>query len=102
VIDGAGAALYVAPYALDATPTHADLIAGADATYLWAERLPASMRAKLGAFGSYNEAAAFASAYADPAGLGRRRFLDLAMLTDMAPVHVNNLPTLLARAAGLL
>jgi hypothetical protein len=45
---------------------------------------------------------AFATAYADPAGLGRRRFLDLAMLTDMAPVHVNNLPTLLARATGLL
>jgi hypothetical protein len=102
VIDGAGAALYVAPYALGSTPMGSDLLAGADATFLWAERLPASMMAKLGAFGSFNEAAGFAAAYADPAGLGRRRFVDLGLLVDMAPPHVNNLPTLLARAAGLL
>jgi hypothetical protein len=60
------------------------------------------MMAKLGAFGSYDEAEGFAAAYADPAGLGRRRFLDLGLLVDLAPAHVNNLPTLLARAAGLL
>jgi hypothetical protein len=102
VVDGAGAALYVAPYDLGATPSTSDLIAGADATFLWAERLPASMMAKLGAFGSFNDAAAFATGYSDPAGLGRRRFVDLGLLADMAPTHVNNLPTLLARATGLI
>jgi hypothetical protein len=102
VLDGAGAALYVAPYGLGSTPSETDLIAGADATFLWAERLPASMMAKLGAFGSFNDAAAFAAGYADPAGLGRRRFVDLGLLADMAPAHVNNLPTLLARATGLI
>jgi hypothetical protein len=102
VVDGAGAALYVAPYGLDRTPTTSDLILGAEATFLWAERLPASMMAKLGAFGSFNAAAAFAAGYADPAGLGRRRFVDLDLLVDLAPPHVNNLPTLLARATGLL
>jgi hypothetical protein len=102
VVDGAGATLWVAPYAVDGAPSAADLVAGADATFLWAERLPTSMVARLGAFGSLDEAEAFAAAFADPAGLGRRRIVDLGLLVDLAPPHVNNLPTLLARATGLL
>jgi hypothetical protein len=102
VVDGAGAALWVAPYALANVPAVANLIPGADATFLWAERLPTSMMAKLGAFGSFDEAEGFAAAYADPGGLGRHRLLDLGLLVDLAPPHVNNLPTLLARAVGLV
>jgi hypothetical protein len=102
VIDGTGAALWVAPYELGTTPAVADLIPGAEATFLWAERLPASMMAKLGAFESVEAAEGFAAAYAGPAGLGRHRLVDLGLLVDLAPPHVNNLPTLLARAVGLL
>jgi hypothetical protein len=99
VFDGQGAALYVAPYDLGGVPTPSDLLVGDEATFLWGERLPSSMMAKLGAFRS----AADASAYSAQAGeaLGRQHLLRLQLLADLAPLHVNNLVGLLARQTGL-
>jgi len=97
VRDGAGAALYLTPYdAVD--PLTATLIAGRTATFLWAERLPASMMAKVGAFASEGDAATFAAPRA--AQLGRVRTLDLALLADLAPLPIANLVPLLQRQLG--
>jgi hypothetical protein len=100
VFDGNGAALYVAPYDLGAVPGPDDLIAGADATFLWGERLPSSMSARLGAFRSPPDAAAYAAAADAASGLGRQHLLRLSLLADLAPLHVNNLVALLARQVG--
>jgi hypothetical protein len=99
VLDGEGAALYVAGY--DAAPAQdpADLIAGSEATFVWAERLPTSMRAQWGAFVDQRAAAAFMAGRDE---LGRRRYADLALLEDLAPLPLMNLIPLLARQAGLL
>ncbi|MDF1524374.1 MAG: nitrous oxide reductase accessory protein NosL [Trueperaceae bacterium] len=99
VLDGEGAALYVAGY--DAAPAQgpADLLAGREATFVWAERLPTSMRARWGAFADQRAAAAFMAGRAE---LGRRRYADLALLEDLAPLPLMNLIPLLARQAGLL
>jgi hypothetical protein len=98
VRDGEGASLYVAAYDLTALPSAADLTVGRDATFLWAERLPASMMARVGAFAAYTDALAYATTHA--ADLGRRRFVDLTLLEDMAPLPIANLVPLLARQLG--
>jgi hypothetical protein len=101
VVDGEGGALHVAPYDLAARPSTADLLAGRRVTFLWAEGLPASMRARLGAFADRAAAAAFVARFAEGA-LGRRRFVDLNLLTDFAPLPEANLETLLAYQVGLI
>lgn len=99
VVDGEGAALYVAAYDQVARPEGpAELVAGSEAAYLWAERLPASMMARVGAFASEPAAAAFAAARA--ADLGRHRTVDLALLADFAPLPIANLVPLLQRQLG--
>ncbi len=98
VVDGEGAALYVATYDQAEPPTHAELLAAAGATFLWAERLPASMMAKVGAFARQADAAAFVAPRS--AQLGRRRYLDLALLADLAPLPIANLVPLLQRQFG--
>jgi hypothetical protein len=97
VRDGAGAALYLTPYdAVD--PLTAPLIAGRTATFLWAERLPTSMMAKVGAFASEGDVATFVAPRAER--LGRVRTLDLALLADLAPLPIANLVPLLQRQLG--
>jgi len=98
VVDGEGAALHVAAYDQAEPPSHAELLAAAGATFLWAERLPASMMAKVGAFARQADAAAFVA----PRGaqLGRRRYLDLTLLADLAPLPIANLVPLLQRQLG--
>jgi hypothetical protein len=98
VIDGEGAALYVAAYDQAEPPTHAELLAAAGATFLWAERLPASMMAKVGAFARQADAAAFVAPRS--AQIGRRRYVDLALLADLAPLPIANLVPLLQRQLG--
>lgn len=98
VVDGEGAALHVAAYDQAARPDRAELLRGADAAYLWAERLPASMMARLGAFASPADAEAFAAARRDE--LGRRRIVDLTLLADLAPLPIANLLPLLQRQLG--
>jgi len=98
VVDGEGAALYVAAYDQAGPPSHAQLLAAAGATFLWAERLPASMMAKVGAFARQADAAAFVAPRS--AQLGRRRYLDLALLADLAPLPIANLVPLLQRQLG--
>jgi len=98
VVDGEGAALYVAAYDQGEPPTHAELLAAAGATFLWAERLPASMMAKVGAFARQADAAAFVAPRS--AQLGRRRYLDLTLLADLAPLPIANLVPLLQRQLG--
>jgi len=95
VVDGAGAALYLGAYDAEQPPEAADLIAAADATFVWAERLPASMMARLGAFSSHPSAAAFTALQHEQ--IGRHRFLDAALLQDLAPVPIANLVPLLQR-----
>jgi len=99
VADGAGATLYVSSYDLGRNPEIADLYMADGATYLWGETLPASMRAKVGAFRDQGAAEAFATSM--DATLGRRRFVDYGLLVDMSPLPINNLVTLLARHAGI-
>ncbi len=101
VVDGEGGAFHVATYDFGARPTASDLVPGRDATFLWAEGLPASMRARLGAFDDRASAAAFVARFAEGA-LGRRRFVDLSLLTDFAPLPEANLETLLAYQVGLI
>lgn len=98
VLDGEGAALYLASYDQAARPAAAALIAGHDATFLWAERLPASMRARVGAFARHADAAAFVARRGDE--LGRRRFVDLSLLVDLSPLPIANLVPLLQRQLG--
>ena len=98
VVDAEGAALYVAAYDQAEPPTHAELLGAAGATFLWAERLPASMMAKVGAFARQVDAAAFVGPRT--AQLGRRRFVDLTLLTDLAPLPIANLVPLLQRQLG--
>ena len=98
VADGEGAALYVAAYDQAELPSDPDLLAAAGATFLWAERLPASMMAKVGAFARHGDAVAFAATRTD--ALGRRRFLDLTLLADLAPLPIANLVPLLQRQLG--
>ncbi|MFU8889256.1 MAG: nitrous oxide reductase accessory protein NosL [Trueperaceae bacterium] len=98
VVDGEGAALYVAAYDQTEPPTHSELLAAAGATFLWAERLPASMMAKVGAFARQADAAAFVAPRS--AQLGRRRYLDLTLLADLAPLPIANLVPLLQRQLG--
>jgi len=98
VLDGEGAALYLAAYDQDARPTAAVLLAGHDATFLWAEQLPASMRARVGAFARHADAAAFVARRGDQ--LGRRRFVDLSLLVDLSPLPIANLVPLLQRQLG--
>jgi len=98
VADGEGAALYVAAYDQAERPSHPDLLAAAGATFLWAERLPASMMAKLGAFALHGDAVAFVATRTDT--LGRRRFLGLALLADLSPLPIANLVPLLQRQLG--
>lgn len=98
VRDGMGASLYVAAYDQAAAPTAPELTAARDATFLWAERLPASMMARVAAFAHYTDAVAFAAGRGD--ALGRRRFIDLTLLEDMAPLPIANLFPLLQRQMG--
>ena len=98
VVDGEGAALHVAAYDQAEPPSPAELLAAAGATFLWAERLPASMMAKVGAFARQADAAAFVAPRS--AQLGRRRYLDLALLADLAPLPIGNLVPLLQRQLG--
>lgn len=98
VRDGMGASLYVAAYDQIAAPTAPLLAAARDATFLWAERLPASMMARVAAFRHYTDAVAFAAGRGD--ALGRRRFIDLTLLEDMAPPPIANLFPLLQRQMG--
>lgn len=103
VADGDGAALYVAGYDAPTAMDAVGLLDARTATFLWAERLPTSMRARWGAFADQRAAAAFAAAHERAVGpLGRRRFADLAFLEDQAPLPLMNLIPLLARAVGLV
>jgi hypothetical protein len=97
VHDGAGAALYVAAYDA-ADPTGSMLLAGHGVSFLWAERLPTSMAARVGAFASEADAAAFVASH--QAHLGRVRFADLSLLADLAPLPIANLVPLLQRQLG--
>jgi hypothetical protein len=97
VRDGEGAALYLTPYDA-ADPLAAPLIPGAGATYLWAERLPASMMAKVGAFATHADAAAFVAPRLEQ--LGRVRYVDLSFLADLSPLPIANLVPLLQRQLG--
>jgi hypothetical protein len=103
VVDGEGAALYVAGYDAPVAMHAADLLDARAATLLWAERLPTSMMARWGAFADQGAAAAFAAGHERAVGpLGRRRYADLAFLQDQAPLPLMNLIPLLARAVGLV
>jgi hypothetical protein len=99
VVDGAGATLYVSTYDLGRIPEPDDLVGAAEAAYLWAEALPSSMRAKLGAFRDQGAASTFAAAM--EATIGRHRMANYQLLVDMAPLPINNLVPLLARHAGI-
>jgi len=98
VVDGEGAALYLAAYDQDGPPGRDALLSGPTATFLWAERLPASMMARVGAFARHADAVAFVVARHDQ--LGRRRFVDLTLLADLAPLPIANLVPLLQRQLG--
>lgn len=101
VLDGDGAALYVAAY--DAPTPTAALLDARTATFLWAEGLPTSMVARWGAFADPAAAAGFVAGFERAEGpLGRRRTADLAFLEDVAPLPLMNLVPLLARAVGLV
>jgi hypothetical protein len=103
VLDGEGAALYVADYAAPAAMDAAALLEARTAAFLWAEALPTSMMARWGAFADQGAAAAFVAAHERAVGpLGRRRYADLTFLQDQAPLPLMNLIPLLARAVGLV
>ena len=103
VADGDGAALYLAAYDAPAAMDAGALLDARTATFLWAERLPTSMMARWGAFADQRAAAAFVAAHEGAVGpLGRRRYAELTLLQDHAPLPLMNLVPLLARAAGLV
>jgi len=99
--DGNGATFYV--MAVDGSQVPCKpigLIPARDATYIWGEKLMTTMKAKLVAVKSVDDARVFVKKRGDK--LGRFHFLTFQLLWDLAPVPEVNLVRLLAKHAGLI